>query len=48
MVPALLLSIITETVIQYLLAQGAALPGMVVSLAGLASSPALNWGYVFV
>ncbi|KAF8072612.1 DTX14 [Scenedesmus sp. PABB004] len=47
MVPALGLSVLTETTVQFLLAQGLAWPGMAASLAGLALSPVLNWGLVW-
>jgi hypothetical protein len=47
MLPGLLLSIVSETVVQFLLAQGEAVPGMVSSLIGLALSPAYNFGLVW-
>jgi Na+-driven multidrug efflux pump len=47
MLPSLLLSIISETVVQFLLAQGEAVPGMISSLIGLALSPAYNFGLVW-
>lgn len=47
MVPSLLLSIISDSVCQYLLAQGEAVPGMVGSLVCLALSPLYNYGFVF-
>jgi Na+-driven multidrug efflux pump len=47
MLPSLLLSIVSETVVQFLLAQGEAVPGMVSSLIGLAVSPAYNFGLVW-
>lgn len=47
MLPALLLSVVSETVVQYALAQGQALPGMVSSLTCLLLSPGLNWGLVY-
>lgn len=47
LVPSLLLSIISDTVAQYLLAQGEAWPLMVGSLVGLALSPLYNWGWVY-
>ncbi|WIA28566.1 hypothetical protein OEZ86_011106 [Tetradesmus obliquus] len=47
MLPGLLLSIVSETVVQFLLAQGEAVPGMVSSLIGLALSPGYNIGLVW-
>lgn len=47
MSPALALSVLSETVAQYLLAQSKALPIMVSSLVGLGLSPLLYWGMVF-
>jgi hypothetical protein len=45
--PALALSVFSETVAQYLLAQSKALPIMASSLVGLTLSPLLYWGAVF-
>ncbi|KAF6264495.1 mate-domain-containing protein [Scenedesmus sp. NREL 46B-D3] len=47
MLPSLLLSIVSETVVQFLLAQGEAVPGMVSCLVGLAVSPAYSFGLVW-
>lgn len=47
MSPALALSVLSETVAQYLLAQSKALPIMASSLVGLTLSPLLYWGAVF-
>ncbi|WIA15364.1 hypothetical protein OEZ85_002028 [Tetradesmus obliquus] len=47
LLPSLLLGIISETVVQYLLAQGEALPGMICSLVGLVLCPAYNFGFVW-
>jgi L-lactate permease len=47
MAPALALSVLSETVAQYLLAQSKALPIMASSLVGLGLSPLLYWGMVF-
>lgn len=47
MSPALVLSVLSETVAQYLLAQSKALPIMGSSLVGLGLSPLLYWGMVF-
>jgi Na+-driven multidrug efflux pump len=45
--PALVLSVCSETVAQYLLAQSKALPIMASSLLGLCLAPLLYWGLVF-
>lgn len=45
--PALVMSVVSETVAQYLLAQSKALPIMISSLAGLGLAPLLYWGLVF-
>jgi hypothetical protein len=47
MASALLLSVFSETVAQYLLAQSKGLPIMASSLVGLGLAPVLYWGFVF-
>lgn len=47
MIPSLVLSVVSETVMQYLLSQGIALPGMLAACVGLAASPLYNWGVIY-
>lgn len=47
LVPSLLLDVFDETVMQYLLSQGLAWPGMMAAVIGLAVCPLYNWMFVY-